>query len=622
MTTITTQGLKLVGAAFAVPAFTLAIAGSVFSVLHGSPTSILLPSLIAAPFSATFIYICGVRGLIRPMKALAAEFQTVVLRARELELNAETQRALDQNLTFMRDLSYKYGDPRLEGGKLFFGDYDAGREHDIVDQVQAKFGGAATIFVRDVRLSTNITDGSGRRVTGTPLAQGPAYNTVFKDGKSFRGEVKVFDKSYLAIYEPIVAGREIVGILFVAVESEDVRRAAGVIMDKLAAVPEPMGKVLMLLSSLDEIVMRRDQVMRTINDERTDALDRRRKQKAIEREKAKAQQTAFEALSGALDNLAKANLSHRIDKAFPAEYERLRSDFNGAISELADTMKEVFSSIDTIGSGTSEISTASDNLSRRTEQQAANLEETTAALGEITSAIKKTATGAAHARRIVGVASESARQSGELVGRTVAAMGTIEGSARQIGQIIGVIDEIAFQTNLLALNAGVEAARAGDAGRGFAVVASEVRALAQRSAEAAKEIKTLIRASDGEVSAGVDLVGKTGDALLGIVEQITQISKIVEEIASSAQDQANALAEVNIAINQMDEMTQQNAAMVEETTAATHHLANESDELARLVGRFKVDGREGVSGRAPADHRDASPAVNLQSRVARAVGDW
>ena len=311
---------------------------------------------------------------------------------------------------------------------------------------------------------------------------------------------------------------------------------------------------------------------------------------AVEREaQAAAQAVVTDSLASALKRLSAGDLAQRLHTPFTAEYEGLRSDFNAALEKLQTAMQEVSIKAEAIRSGAGEISSASDDLSRRTEQQAANLEETAAALDEITATVRKTAEGSAQARSAVQVAQGEAVTSGQVVTRAVEAMGQIEASSQQIGQIIGVIDEIAFQTNLLALNAGVEAARAGDAGRGFAVVASEVRALAQRSAEAAKEIKALINASDGQVKDGVRLVGEAGRALAKIVEQVVSINEIVAEIASSSQEQASGLAQVNSAVNQMDHVTQQNAAMVEEATAAAKGLEHETSDLSRLVGRFQVD---------------------------------
>jgi methyl-accepting chemotaxis protein len=288
-------------------------------------------------------------------------------------------------------------------------------------------------------------------------------------------------------------------------------------------------------------------------------------------------------------------MSVRVADAVHEDYKVLVDDFNSAVSSLETTLQNVRDTVASVSGGSSEISSASEDLSRRTERQAASLEETAAALDEITTTVRKTAQGAVHARDVVGQAQSDAERSGQVVRDAVGAMSAIESSARQIGNIIGVIDEIAFQTNLLALNAGVEAARAGDAGRGFAVVASEVRALAQRSAEAAKEIKALISASSQEVGRGVGLVGQTGQALTTIMTQIKEINGVVGEIASSAAEQATGLHEVNTAVNQMDQVTQQNAAMVEQSTAAAHKLLSESRALMDLVSRFKLSAAQGRS---------------------------
>jgi methyl-accepting chemotaxis protein len=320
------------------------------------------------------------------------------------------------------------------------------------------------------------------------------------------------------------------------------------------------------------------------------AEEERGRAEAARAEIARQQAEVVAAIADGLDRLSRGDLVSRLDRAFSPEYEKLRADFNGAMGKLQQTLTVVAENSGAIRSGTGEISTAADDLSRRTEQQAASLEETAAALDEITATVRKTADGANHAKAAVLKAKAGAEDSGRIVREAVEAMGGIEKSSAKITQIIGVIDEIAFQTNLLALNAGVEAARAGDAGRGFAVVASEVRALAQRSAEAAKEIKGLIAASRGEVERGVDLVGRTGTALDRIVTEVAGIAAAVAEIAASAQEQASNLDQVNTAINQMDQVTQQNAAMVEESTAASHGLAREADELMRLIGGFRLGG--------------------------------
>ncbi|MBG0810700.1 HAMP domain-containing protein [Methylosinus sp. H3A] len=319
---------------------------------------------------------------------------------------------------------------------------------------------------------------------------------------------------------------------------------------------------------------------------RSDEAEARRKaeQAVIEKER----ETALQAIGEGLEKLASKNLAYRLADDMPATYRRLQSDFNSAMGQLESALGVVAAGAEAIQSGSSQISVAADDLARRTEQQAAGLEETAAALEEITTTVKKSADGAVHASHIVGSTKTEAEKSGAIVRRAVDAMGRIEKSSQEIGQIIGVIDEIAFQTNLLALNAGVEAARAGEAGKGFAVVASEVRALAQRSAEAAKEIKGLISTSTIEVEQGVDLVGATGKALATIVTQVAEIDKVVADIAAGAREQATGLAEINTAVNLMDQNTQKNAAMVEQTTAASHSLRKETEALTRSVMSFRL----------------------------------
>lgn len=332
--------------------------------------------------------------------------------------------------------------------------------------------------------------------------------------------------------------------------------------------------------------------------------EQQRAQAEVERQVIADQQAmVVQSLADGLGRLSAGDLTCDMNDAFAPEYERLRTDFNAAVVELRSVISTIIANTGAIRSGTGEISQAADDLSRRTEQQAASLEETAAALDQITATVRKTADGATAAQTVVASAKTEAEHGEGIVRDAVSAMNEIEKSAKEIGQIIGVIDEIAFQTNLLALNAGVEAARAGDAGRGFAVVASEVRALAQRSAEAAKEIKGLIGASSSHVGRGVTLVKETGAALNRILGQVTQINGAVSEIAASAQEQASGLAQVNTAVNQMDQVTQQNAAMVEQSTAASHSLAAEAEALARLVGQFQVGQVE--QRRAPMQARKA-----------------
>ncbi|MGH7027491.1 methyl-accepting chemotaxis protein [Brevundimonas sp.] len=306
-------------------------------------------------------------------------------------------------------------------------------------------------------------------------------------------------------------------------------------------------------------------------------------------ETARQQAQVVDGIASGLDRLSNGQLAFRLNATFAPEYEKLRADFNAAMAKLQDVMRVIVDRSSAIGASAHEISQASDDLSRRTEQQAASLEETAAALEQITATVSRSAENAVEAGSVVKAARSEAVEGQAVVGRAVTAMSEIERSSNEIGNIIGVIDEIAFQTNLLALNAGVEAARAGDAGRGFAVVASEVRALAQRSAEAAKEIKTLISDSSRQVGEGVQLVGDTGEALKRIGGQIERVTAITGEIVASSQEQSSGLQQVNVAVAQMDQVTQQNAAMVEESTAASHSLAQDARELDRMMGQFSLE---------------------------------
>ncbi len=304
---------------------------------------------------------------------------------------------------------------------------------------------------------------------------------------------------------------------------------------------------------------------------------------------ARAQAKAVANLGEGMERLADGDLIWRMrEDEFQGDAVKMPRDFNAAVESLQATMAGILDAARSIKSGCAEISIAADDLAQRTERQAAGLEQTAAALDQITATVRRSSEGAERARQVTMTAKAAAERSGAVVEEAVQAMGGIERSSQSITQIIGVIDEIAFQTNLLALNAGVEAARAGEAGRGFAVVAQEVRALAQRSADAAKEIKGLISASTQQVGKGVKLVGETGETLREILTQVSEINELVGEIAASSREQAVGLAEVNQAVNQMDQVTQQNAAMVEQSTAASHALSNEAAQLERLIARFQV----------------------------------
>jgi methyl-accepting chemotaxis protein len=305
-------------------------------------------------------------------------------------------------------------------------------------------------------------------------------------------------------------------------------------------------------------------------------------------EAAKADQAVVAALGDGLRRLSKGDLVTRLTAPFATKSESLRLDFNAAVDQLQAAMVSVEETTQTMRSRTVEISSSAGELSRRTEQQAASVEKAATSLDAIATSTKQTAENADHVRGVVLAAKADAESGGAVVRQAVEAMTSIEQSSKQVAQTIGVIDEIAFQTNLLALNAGVEAARVGEAGQGFAVVATEVRALAQRAAEAAKRIKGHISESASQVDRGVELVAKAGEALDRIIGQVADLASGVSAIASSAKDQAESLQQINQAVSMMDRVTHQNAAMVEETTAATISLADDAAEVARLVGHFQT----------------------------------
>lgn len=308
-------------------------------------------------------------------------------------------------------------------------------------------------------------------------------------------------------------------------------------------------------------------------------------------------------LSEALMDLARGDFRNKITELFPEEHEKLRNSINDAMTGLNDVVLSVRDTADGINRGAQSIAGSADELSTRTESQAATLEQTAAAIEEITSSVRSATEHAESVERTVETARNKAEASSIVVNETIEAMTEIENSSNQISRIITVIDDIAFQTNLLALNAGVEAARAGDAGRGFAVVASEVRGLAQRSSEAAMEIKSLIETSGQQVGRGVQMVGRTGEALTQIMDQVQGISTLVGQIAESSREQATTLTEINSGMSQLDQATQSNAAMVEENTAAAHMLRSDANKLIQHVGKFKTVGESSavVTISAPED---------------------
>ena len=394
--------------------------------------------------------------------------------------------------------------------------------------------------------------------------------------------------------------------------------------------PDEIGAMARAVQVFKDNAVKAQMLEREAEAQRSQTEEQRQRTAEQDRARAEEMAEATNGLASGLKHLSAGDLTYTLNQPFAADFESLRADFNAAVEQLRGTLGSVAQATSSIDSGSREISQSADDLSKRTEQQAASLEETAAALDQITTNVSNSSKRADEARTVAIQANDSARHSGAVVANAVNAMGRIEESSGQISNIIGVIDDIAFQTNLLALNAGVEAARAGEAGKGFAVVAQEVRELAQRSAHAAKEIKDLIGKSSIEVETGVKLVSDTGTALKTIENYIVTINQHMDAIATSAREQSVGLAEVNTAVNQMDQVTQQNAAMVEEANAASATLANESARLRDLISQFQLGGtsmqssalRQTASVMAASQRSApvASPARGMVGKIAQAFG--
>ncbi|MDT3683778.1 MAG: methyl-accepting chemotaxis protein [Pseudorhodoplanes sp.] len=354
-------------------------------------------------------------------------------------------------------------------------------------------------------------------------------------------------------------------------------------------------------------------------EQRRIAEEERARNEAARAEAARQVQKVVVGLGAGLERLAQGDLTYRVTDEFSDEYKKIQEDFNAAIGQLQDTIKDIAFSNSEVSSAAAEISTSTTDLSQRTEEQAASLEQTSASMEEMAATVKKNAENAQHANQLTQGTQEVANRGGAVVAQAVTAMAAIEQSSRKISDIISVIDEIARQTNLLALNAAVEAARAGEAGRGFAVVASEVRTLAQRSSQAAKDITELITDSSGQVREGVDLVNKAGQSLTEIVASIKDVAAIVADIANASAEQASGIDQINKALSQMDEVTQQNSALVEENAATAKTLEDQQTAMNQRVGYFRFD-RDGGSiknptaNKGPATQRPVPAAAHAARR--------
>jgi methyl-accepting chemotaxis protein len=523
-------------------------------------------------------------------------------------------------------------------------------DHTLVDRVAEAIGGVATVFEKKgadyLRVSTNVKKENGERAIGTTLAADHPGQAFLARGEPFFGEAVLFGRDYMTGYFPIknpagaTIGVQFIGfpmeVYFTKVAAVQRLTLIAAIATLLAiglvaffVVSRSMRPMPILIRAVKEVsegrldaeipyqgrgdeygqiaraltVFRQNAKARMTAEaeserSRSDAEAERSRSDASRRETDRQIDDAVTALGQGLGAMARGDLSKTIDHPLAGRLEQLRLDFNASLNRLSDTLGQVRKSSGEIHAGSQELLNSSDTMSKRTERQAAAVEETAAALHEITNTVRESTARAEEAHKLVSRTRRNAEQSGDLVQRAVEAMQGIDGSSKKISSIISVIDEIAFQTNLLALNAGVEAARAGEAGRGFAVVAQEVRGLAQRSAEAAREIKGLILASADEVENGVGLVGETGQALQAIVSEVKEISEHVDAIVMSAREQNTSLAEVNTAVSSIDQGTQQNAAMAEETAAASHGLARQADVLAELLSGFSLG--ESTGGKSAA----------------------
>ena len=363
---------------------------------------------------------------------------------------------------------------------------------------------------------------------------------------------------------------------------------AGVLMWTIGRLQKMVAKTDKALNAARQAVADTDRAHEELAEARQAAQDSER---AADMAEAQARQTVIDAFSVAAARLAEGDLSSDIEQKFAAEYEPLRETFNAAVSRLAEVMSVIEGRVTDLRGGSDVMAQATQDLSQRNENQSTMLQQAASALSQITQAVQLTAAGAGDAAVVAGNARHEVTTSGEVMAQAVVAMGEIETSSRQIGQIIGVIDEIAFQTNLLALNAGVEAARAGDAGRGFAVVASEVRALAQRSADAAKQIKALISAASSQVESGSALIVRTDGMMRRVVDQVAEIDTLVSGIALSARQQASGLSQVNSSVSGMEKILQQSVAMVDSAVVSTGALNDDAGQLKALVDQFKLRGR-------------------------------
>jgi methyl-accepting chemotaxis protein len=605
----------------------------------------------AAILLAGLVMFLLVRRSLAPLGLIRRELVNMAASTAQQELDARTLAALDARLDELRQTLFNRGEPRREAATLFFGEKPVNNDLALVDGIGAQDGTLVSVFMGDLRVATNVRKADGSRVIGTTLALGPVYDRVLKLGKTHRGDADIFGVPHFAIYEPILSNSEIIGILFVGLPRLAVGKQAAA---SISSTSNEIGQMLEAVRELGKAAMAREIAEKEGAEQRQEARDAQRHfqasqrdaQRRVDEERARSAQAQAKmveeraaeqarmaeeraaaqakasaeqsqvvgALARALAGLSEGDLTVRLCEGFTESYRQIRDNFNAAVERLQQTIGAIVNAAHEVAGASGEISGSVTNLSQRTEEQAASLEQTSATMEEISATAKKNADSARYASESADSACAAAARGGEVVARTAEAMAKIKGSSERISEIIGVIDEIAHQTNLLALNAAVEAARAGEAGRGFAVVAVEVRSLAQRCSQAAKDIKDLITNSNGQVQEGVKLANEAGGALTEVVRTIKQVADIISEIAAASGEQSSGIEQINGALSNMDEITQQNSALVEESAAAGRALEAQAASMSEQVAKFKIETDDPIQLAAPEAVR--APAARV-ARVRR-----
>jgi methyl-accepting chemotaxis protein len=481
------------------------------------------------------------------------------LLSRQMEDYARAEQAVNMRVAWSV-IKQKGTDFRIEEGKLFLGDHAVNDNFEVVDTIKNLVGGTATIFMGDTRVSTNVLKADGSRAIGTKLSPGPVMDAVLGMGQSYRGVADILGKTYFTAYDPIKnAAGKVIGIVYVGLKKSDF---FSIIDQLLLAMSKIALGITLILSGIMYLAIK--SLIRPLGGEPVE-------------------------MAAITQQIAQGDLRVQFDDT--GQKTGIYAAMRDMTVNLQDIIRHVMQSVAQVNSAAAEITQSSADLSQRTAKQAATLEETASSMEKLTSTVKQSADHAGHANQLASAARTQAEQGGQVVEQAIVAMSAINQSSRRIANIISVIDEIAFQTNLLALNAAVEAARAGEQGRGFAVVAGEVRKLAQRSADAAGEIKELIIDSVSKVKDGGKLVERSGQTLKEIVTSVKKVNDIVAEIAAATREQAGGIEQVNKAILQMDQVTQQNAALVEETALASQAMGDQARKLQNLMGFFTLDSR-------------------------------